>query len=42
MFIVVATVFQQILTGLNGAESEEDIIVAMAKNCIKTHEAKYK
>jgi uncharacterized tellurite resistance protein B-like protein len=35
MFKVVATVFQQILTGLNGAESEEDRIVAIAKIVLK-------
>jgi uncharacterized tellurite resistance protein B-like protein len=31
MFKVVAMVFQQIMTELNGAESEEDRIVAIAK-----------
>jgi hypothetical protein len=31
MFKVVATVFQQIMTELNGAESEENGIVAVTK-----------
>jgi hypothetical protein len=42
MFKVVATVFQQIMTDLNGAESEEDRIATITKkkNCTKNHEAK--
>jgi hypothetical protein len=35
MFTVVATVFQQIMTELTGAESEEDRIVAIAKIVFK-------
>jgi hypothetical protein len=35
MFKVVATVFQQIMTELNGAESEEDRIVAITKIVLK-------
>jgi hypothetical protein len=31
MFKIVATVFQHIMTELNGAESEEDRIVAITK-----------
>jgi hypothetical protein len=31
MFKIAATVLQQILTGLNGAESEEDGTVAITK-----------
>jgi hypothetical protein len=31
MFKVVTTAFQQIMTKLNGAQSEEDRIVAMTK-----------
>jgi hypothetical protein len=41
MFKVVATIFQQIMTELNEAEPEEDRIVAIAKNCIKIHVAKW-
>jgi hypothetical protein len=41
MFKVVATVFQQVMTELNGAGSEEDKIMAITKNCIKIHEAKW-
>jgi hypothetical protein len=35
MFKVVATVFQQIMTELNGAESEEDRMVAIRKIVLK-------
>jgi hypothetical protein len=35
MFKVVATVFQQIMTDLNGAELEEDRIVAITKAILK-------
>jgi uncharacterized tellurite resistance protein B-like protein len=31
MFTAVATLFQQIMTELNGAESEEDRIITIAK-----------
>jgi hypothetical protein len=41
MFNVVATIFQQIMTELNGAESEEDRITPNTKNCITTHVAKW-
>jgi hypothetical protein len=39
LFKVVATIFQEIMTQLSGAELEEDRIIAITKNCIKTHEA---
>jgi hypothetical protein len=35
MFKVVATAFQHVMTELNGAESEEDRIVAMTKIVLK-------
>jgi hypothetical protein len=35
MFKVVTTVFQQITTELNAAESEEDRIVVIAKTVLK-------
>jgi uncharacterized tellurite resistance protein B-like protein len=35
MFEVVATIFQQIMTELSGAESEEDRIVAITKMLLK-------
>jgi hypothetical protein len=35
MFTVVATAFQQIMTEFNGAESEEDRIVAVTKIVLK-------
>jgi hypothetical protein len=41
MFTVVATLFQQIMTELNCAESEEDRIVAITKIVIRTREAKW-
>jgi hypothetical protein len=40
MFRVVTMVFQQVMTELNGAETEEDNS-GHHKNCIKTHEAKW-
>jgi hypothetical protein len=36
MFKVVAMIFQQIITELNGAKSEEDRTMGIIKNCIKT------
>jgi hypothetical protein len=39
-FTAVATVVQQIMTELKGAELEEDRILTI-KNCIKTREAKW-
>jgi hypothetical protein len=39
MLKVVSTLFQQIMTELNGVESE-DRIMTITKKCIKTHEAK--
>jgi hypothetical protein len=41
MFKVVTTIFQQIVTELSGAKSEEDRIMAITKICIKTREAKW-
>jgi hypothetical protein len=41
MFKVVIMVFQWIMTELTWFESEEDRIVAITKNCIETHEAKW-
>jgi hypothetical protein len=35
MFKVVATIFQQIMTELNAAESEEDKSTDHHKNCVK-------
>jgi hypothetical protein len=35
MFTVVATIFQQLVTELNGAESEEDRIMAITKIVLK-------
>jgi uncharacterized tellurite resistance protein B-like protein len=35
MFTVIATIFQQIMTELNGAESEEDRIMAITKIVLK-------
>jgi hypothetical protein len=35
MLTLVATVFQQIVTGLNGAESEEDTIMAITQIVLK-------
>jgi hypothetical protein len=35
MFKVVATIFQQIMTELNGAKSEEDRIMAITKIVLK-------
>jgi hypothetical protein len=35
MFTVVATIFQQIMTQLSGAESEEDRILAITKIVLK-------
>jgi hypothetical protein len=34
MFTVVATIFQQIMTELNGAESEEDRITTIPKKIL--------
>jgi hypothetical protein len=39
MFTVVATIFQQIMTQLKGAETEKRRTMAFTKNYIKTHEA---
>jgi hypothetical protein len=38
MYKVVARIFEQIMTQLSGAESEEDKIVVITEDCIKTHE----
>jgi hypothetical protein len=38
---VLSTIFQQIMTKLNGAESEKGRIMNITKNCIKTNEAKW-
>jgi hypothetical protein len=38
MFKAVAMIFQQIMTDLNGAESEEDRTMGITKSCIKTRE----
>jgi hypothetical protein len=35
VFTVVATVFQQIMTELNGAEPEEDRVIAITKIVLK-------
>jgi hypothetical protein len=35
MFTVVATIFQQIMTALNGAKPEEDRIMAITKSVLK-------
>jgi hypothetical protein len=41
MFTGVATTLQQVMTEVNGAESEEERIMASTKKCIKIHKASW-